>query len=188
MDDERAILTEPERLELITRLKYLMEGSRKILDALVSYNEGETSAEELQAVMESVEDAFTESAAERRGVETNLALIIEHLLKLAFCDNDQQHEHWKGEIQTVFRKKLIVYLKWARKSKATALINHANSVIAEIYQDALALYRSDAKVYLDLVNGLESLPSDYPGWTVKELMDDEIDTLFSRLETEKVSK
>lgn len=164
--------------EAIERLEMLSEEVERIKRALLAAKEGMPFTEAWN------EEVFLEAKQEEKKGKAYLSRMIEHLLKVKYCTNDRNYDHWIGEINT-FKAKTIDITDWKSKRKRdTNLINTLTDDFDDIYDVAIEHYEDDAKEYPDLRDGLELIPEECP-WNLSELMDDSIDELLDKLPIEK---
>jgi hypothetical protein len=97
--------------------------------------------------------------SDRRKVESRLAILMTHILKWTY-QSDKRTPSWRGTI-TAQRHQL------ARLVKSGVLRNHAESVLAETYADAVELAADET--------GLpeETFPAECP-WTLEQLLGAEV--------------
>lgn len=164
--------------EALERLNMLTEEMLRIKRAILAAKEGVPFAEAWN------EEVFLEAKQDEKKGRAYLSRMIEHLLKVKYCTNDRNYDHWRGEINT-FRAKTIDIIDWkSKRRKDINLINILINDLDDIYEVAIEYYEDDSKEYSDLIDGLELIPEECP-WNLSELMNDSIDELLSKLPMEK---
>lgn len=163
--------------EALDRLDMLTEEVERIKRALLAAKEGVPFTEAWN------EEVFLEAKQDEKKGYSMLYRIMEHLLKIKYCTNDRNHDHWIGEINT-FRSKILDLTLWGKRKRDTNLIKYLDNNIQDIYADAVDEYEKGSEEYPDFIGGLKLIPEECP-WNLSELMDNSIDELLSKLPMEK---
>nr|DAW78307.1 MAG TPA: protein of unknown function DUF29 [Caudoviricetes sp.] len=166
-----------EMNELLLRLQSIAERVGQIADLVRrgELNLAKTEMDELY--MESVE-----SDSQKLG--SRIEQMIEHLLKLAYCDNYHYiRRDARGWVISVKKQKKSLYssLRWGEKKRKTNIINSIKSRMQEIYNNGVYAYN----LAIDENSSLESnsviIPKNCP-WSLENLMDEGIVTLVEMLD------
>lgn len=156
-----------ERLEAINEEVYRMNQAFAAMKDGMSYE---------QAFSEYV---CSEVASEKKTISSKLATLMQHLLKFKYCTNSYQDNDWKRTINHSIDK-IKVILRWKSKKKDVTLIKHAISEMNDSYDEAVELYKDDAKWFPDLADGIKFIPEKCP-WTLEDLMDNDPGKLMAAL-------
>lgn len=150
-------------------------------NALIKYENGEVPGDvSFSQLLD--DELFEESYSDRKDdCITEIGIIIEHLLKIKYCTNSRNHSVWVNSIRT-HRGTFIGYVKWGNKKSVDRLIEYTSENIEDCYEHGVVLYTRDSKDYPDLRPGLKHIPDECP-WTLEELMDESIDYLLDKIDT-----
>ncbi|MBE9176004.1 DUF29 domain-containing protein [Synechocystis salina LEGE 06155] len=109
-----------------------------------------------------IDEVLSLSKNDKRKLESLLMRLIEHLLKLGYCETEKERNrnHWKGEIIN-FRKQIKRLLR-----DSPSLNPYLGSVFKECYQDAR-----------DIVSQISDLPfstfPEQPIATLEQILDED---------------
>ena len=169
-------MTENDMIQITEWMKRITKEVDKVKRVVTAIYEGTSFTE----AFEEVEEVFLETKQDEKKGYAYLSRMIEHLLKIKYCSNDRNYDHWRGEING-FRVKAIDITGWkSKRNRDTNLVKYLTNNIDDIYEVAVAYYKDDARLYADLTQGLEYIPEECP-WTLEELMDDTIDEILKKL-------
>ena len=165
-----------EMSELFTRLQSIIERVGQIAD-LIRQGELDLAKTEMDELyMESVK-------SDVRNLGSKVERIIEHLLKLAYCDNYEDIKRdargWKISIDKQ-RGDLYSSLDWGQPKRQTNVIRGIENRLKIIYDNAIHRYFVAIEENPSLFINKDLIPSECP-WTFEELMDDEIIDLVEML-------
>lgn len=112
--------------------------------------------------------------------------MIEHLLKLAYCDNYNDLERdargWEVSINKQ-RNNIIDDLRWNEKKQETNIIIGLEADLQFIYDRGVRRYIDAASRNISLRQNKDLIPNECP-WEIKDLLDEKIITLVEMLPSE----
>lgn len=112
--------------------------------------------------------------------------MIEHLLKLAYCDNYNDLERdargWEVSINK-HRNNIIDDLRWNEKKQETNIIIGLEADLQFSYDRGVRRYINAASRNISLRQNKDLIPNECP-WEIKDLLDEKIITLVEMLPSE----
>jgi len=169
--------TEEERNEMIQRM---LEYCQRMLVAIEAMKNGLQSDE---SVRDAYDEIFIESKSEQRETKKHIARMVEHLLKLAYCDSEltlrSNRRQWMNHFRSS-RNELILLLEWMENPGYTSLIRYAEKSINSAYSIGVTFYQNSSQMYPDLKDGVRLIPEKCP-WSLKELMTNNVEELIKQL-------
>lgn len=112
--------------------------------------------------------------------------MIEHLLKLAYCDNYNDLERdargWEVSINKQ-RNNIIDDLRWNGKKQETNIIIGLEADLQFSYDRGVRRYINAASRNISLRQNKDLIPNECP-WEIKDLLDEKIITLVEMLPSE----
>lgn len=112
--------------------------------------------------------------------------MIEHLLKLAYCDNYNDLERdargWEVSINKQ-RNNIIDDLRWNEKKQETNIIVGIEADLQFSYDRGVRRYINAASRNISLRQNKDLIPNECP-WEIKDLLDEKIITLVEMLPSE----
>ena len=112
--------------------------------------------------------------------------MIEHLLKLAYCDNCNDLERdargWEVSINKQ-RNNIIDDLRWNGKKQETNIIIGLEADLQFSYDRGVRRYINAASRNISLRQNKDLIPNECP-WEIKDLLDEKIITLVEMLPSE----
>lgn len=112
--------------------------------------------------------------------------MIEHLLKLAYCDNYNDLERdargWEVSINKQ-RNNIIDDLRWNEKKQETNIIIGLEADLQFSYDRGVRRYINAASRNISLRQNKDLIPNECP-WEIKDLLDEKIITLVEMLPSE----
>ena len=139
---------------------------------------GEPDVTEEQLILEKgVEDVAED-------VERRLGMLVEHLYKLAYCENDVDYNrdkrHWDNETSE-HQRSVRKTVRWGGK-RWTSVINAIS--LDRVQENAVTYYNKASKNNESLLSGRKTIPEKLP-WTLDELMTRITDDLLLKLPQKK---
>ena len=117
---------------------------------------------------------------------TRITNIVEHLLKLAYCDNYHDVERdargWEISINKQ-RDKIIENLRWNQKKQETNIIIGINNDLQLSYTYGVRRYNNSIRRNASLRHNKYFIPEECP-WKIEDLFDEKIITLVEMLPSE----
>ena len=117
---------------------------------------------------------------------TKITNIVEHLLKLAYCDNYHDIERdargWEISIDKQ-RDKIIENLRWNQKKRETNIIIGINNDLQLSYEYGVRRYNNSIHRNVSLRHNKDFIPEECP-WKIEDLFDEKIITLVEMLPSE----
>ena len=117
---------------------------------------------------------------------TRITNIVEHLLKLAYCDNYHDVERdargWEISINKQ-RDKIIENLRWNQKKQETNIIIGINNDLQLSYAYGVRRYNNSIHRNVSLRHNKDFIPEECP-WKIEDLFDEKIITLVEMLPSE----
>ena len=165
-----------EMNELFLRLQSITERVGQIADLI---RQGE-----LDLAKTEMDELYIESVkSDVRNLGSRIERIIEHLLKLAYCDNYEDIKRdargWKISIDKQ-RKDLYSSLDWGQQKRQTNIIRGIENRLKIIYDNAIHGYFVAIEDNSSLDQNKELIPEECP-WTFEDLMDLKIIDLVEML-------
>lgn len=165
-----------EMNELFLRLQSITERVGQIADLI---RQGE-----LDLAKTEMDELYIESVkSDVRNLGSRVERIIEHLLKLAYCDNYEDIKRdargWKISIDKQ-RKDLYSSLDWGQQKRQTNIIRGIENRLTIIYDNAIHGYFVAMEDNPSLDQNKELIPEECP-WTFEDLMDLKIIDLVEML-------
>lgn len=166
-----------EMSELFLRLQSIIERVGQITDLI--------RRDELNLAKMEMDELYMESVeSDSQKLGSRIERMIEHLLKLAYCDSYYYiRRDARGWVISVKKQKKSLYssLRWGEKKRKTNIINVIKSRMQEIYNNGVYAY----SLAIDENSSLESnrgiIPKDCP-WSLENLMDEDVVTLVEMLD------
>jgi hypothetical protein len=129
------------------------------------------------------ENVYLEEVDAKTKCYSKLAVAIEHLFKLAYCNSEivfnRNKIKWRDEIVEHIDD-VIDITEWNRNKPKANYVKYLKDNFNEIYNTGIANYKKDSKTYKDLRVGLELIPDECP-WNLYDLMENTIEELISVL-------
>lgn len=167
---------EKEFNDCLLRMNNIIHGLQNIAQFMERGDIQMAHAELNQLATESVD-------SEAKVVSSRLERMIEHLLKLGYCSNqndlNRNARQWKISIDKQ-RNEVYTLLQWYEKKRETNIILRVIDMISSIYRGGIRRYISASDHDASLFINKDLIPSECP-WTLEELMDDEIVDLVEKL-------
>lgn len=167
---------EKEFNDCLLRMNNIIHGLQNIAQFMERGDIQMAHAELNQLATESVD-------SEAKVVSSRLERMIEHLLKLGYCSNqndlNRNARQWKISIDKQ-RNEVYTLLQWYEKKRETNIILRVVDMISSIYRGGIRRYISASDHDASLFINKDLIPSECP-WTLEELMDDEIVDLVEKL-------
>ena len=163
-----------EVIELIERVERLSEELSRVKRAIIAASNGTPFTEAFD------EELYLEASDKRDSCYSNLARMMQHLLKAKYSTDDSFKAGWIKEADGRFRDYIIDKSKWLEKRPDKNIVNHLLNNLQDIYDLAIKQYQKSAKEHSDLVDGIKLIPKECP-WTLDELMDETIEYLLNKL-------
>lgn len=167
---------EKEFNDCLLRMNNIIHGLQNIAQFMERGDIQMAHAELNQLATESVD-------SEAKVVSSRLERMIEHLLKLGYCSNqndlNRNARQWKISIDKQ-RNEVYTLLQWYEKKRETNIILRVVDMISSIYRGGIRRYISTSDHDASLFINKDLIPSECP-WTLEELMDDEIVDLVEKL-------
>ena len=165
-----------EMNELFLRLQSITERAGQIADLI---RQGE-----LDLAKTEMDELYIESVkSDVRNLGSRIERIIEHLLKLAYCDNYEDIKRdaigWKISIDKQ-RKDLYSSLDWGQQKRQTNIIRGIENRLKIIYDNAIHGYFVAIEDNPSLYQNKDFIPEECP-WTLEDLMDLKIIELVEML-------
>jgi Domain of unknown function DUF29. len=162
--------------ELLERVEMLYEEMCRVKRAVYASINGEAFTEAFN------EEVYLEAKQEQKQSYAALMRMIEHLLKIKYCTNNRNYDHWCGEIEN-HRNRVSDYILWGTKKQDTNLKKYLENNIQDVYEDGIKKYKKDAQKYSDLIDISKLIAKECPEcpWDLEQLMDDDIEDLLARL-------
>ena len=117
---------------------------------------------------------------------TRITNIVEHLLKLAYCDNyhdvERDDRGWEISINKQ-RDKIIENLRWNQKKQETNIIIGINNDLQLSYAYGVRRYNNSIRRNASLQRNKNLIPGECP-WQIEDILDKEIITLVEMLPSE----
>jgi hypothetical protein len=162
--------------ESVLRLKEISERLTMIAIMLQEGNVEMAKSDLDDLYMEAVE-----SSVERN--ENKLIRIMEHVLKLAYCDSyhymKRDARGWKASV-TSHRDAIKTNVRWVQNKRKINVIHSIENQLQDMYISAMVYYRSASEENPTLQENMKFIPEECP-WTFANLMDDDILTLVEML-------
>ena len=166
-----------EMSELFLRLQSIIERVGQIADLI--------RRDELNLAKMEMDELYMESVeSDSQKLGSRIERMIEHLLKLAYCDSYHYIKRdARGWVTSVKKQKKSLYssLRWGEKKRKTNIINVIKSRMQEIYNNGVYAY----SLAIDENSSLESnrgiIPKDC-SWSLENLMDEDVVTLVEMLD------
>ena len=121
-----------------------------------------------------------------RKYRTKITNIVEHLLKLAYCDNyhdiERDARDWEISIDKQ-RDKIIENLRWNQKKRETNIIIGINNDLQLSYEYGVRRYNNSIHRNVSLRHNKDFIPEECP-WKIEDLFDEKIITLVEMLPSE----
>lgn len=161
---------------LYERVDMLKDEIDKVERAIVSIQNGVPFTEAFN------EEVYLEAKQEQKQSYSALMRMIEHLLKIKYCTNNRNYDHWCGEIEN-HRKEVFKHTLCGTDDEDKNLVKYINSKIQKIYEAGIKEYKKDAQKYSDLIDISRLIAKECPEcpWDLEQLMDDDIEDLLARL-------
>jgi hypothetical protein len=167
---------EKEFNDCLLRMNNIIHGLQNIAQFMERGDIQMAHAELNQLATESVD-------SEAKVVSSRLERMIEHLLKLGYCSNqndlNRNARQWKISIDKQ-RNEVYTLLQWYEKKRETNIILRVVDMISSIYRGGIRRYISASDHDASLFINKDLIPEECP-WTLEELMDDEIVDLVEKL-------
>ena len=167
---------EKEFNDCLLRMNNIIHGLQNIAQFMERGDIQMAHAELSQLATESVD-------SEAKVVSSRLERMIEHLLKLGYCSNqndlNRNARQWKISIDKQ-RNEVYTLLQWYEKKRETNIILRVVDMISSIYRGGIRRYISASDHDASLFINKDLIPEECP-WTFEELMDDEIVDLVEKL-------
>lgn len=165
-----------EMNELFLRLQSITERVGQIADLI---RQGE-----LDLAKTEMDELYIESVkSDVRNLGSRVERIIEHLLKLAYCDNYEDIKRdargWKISIDKQ-RKDLYSSLDWGQQKRQANIIRGIENRLTIIYDNAVHAYFVAIEDNPSLDQNKELIPEECP-WAFEDLMDLKIIDLVEML-------
>ena len=165
-----------EMNELFLRLQSITERVGQIADLI---RQGE-----LDLAKTEMDELYIESVrSDVRNLGSRLERMIEHLLKLGYCSNqndlNRNARQWKISIDKQ-RKNLYSSLDWGQQKRQTNIIRGIENRLKIIYDNAIHGYFVAMEDNPSLDQNKELIPEECP-WTFEDLMDLKIIELVEML-------
>ena len=161
---------------LYERVDMLKDEIDKVERAIVSIQNGVPFTEAFN------EEVYLEAKQEQKQSYSALMRMIEHLLKIKYCTNNRNYDHWCGEVEN-HRNRVSDYILWGTKKQDTNLKKYLENNIQDVYEDGIKEYKKNAQKYSDLIDISKLIAKECPEcpWDLEQLMDDDIEDLLARL-------
>lgn len=167
---------EKEFNDCLLRMNNIIHGLQNIAQFMERGDIQMAHAELNQLATESVD-------SEAKVVSSRLERMIEHLLKLGYCSNqndlNRDARQWNISIDKQ-RNEVYTLLQWYEKKRETNIILRVVDMIPSIYRGGIRRYISASDHNQSLFINKDLIPSECP-WTLDELMDNEIADLVEKL-------
>ena len=158
---------------LYERVDMLKDEIDKVERAIVSIQNGVPFTEAFN------EEIYLEAKQEQKQSYAALMRMIEHLLKIKYCTNNRNYDHWCGEVEN-HRKEVFKHTLCGTDDEDKNLVKYINSKIQKIYEAGIKEYKKDAQKYSDLIDISRLIAKECP-WDLEQLMDDDIEDLLVKL-------
>lgn len=152
--------------------KELEEKLDKMEEYLQRFGRAITAVRNGEPFDEAFDEVFLEDAVREDKLYSSVSRMMEHLLKLGYCNSQISFDYNRGDWIEGFhapRRRVEDYL--ARKKNRKKLVVFANKNIQKMYKSAISLYDRSMKEYEDLKEGRKYILEQCP-WTFDELMTD----------------
>ena len=173
MDKEKEIMYN----ESVLRLKAISERLTEI--AIMLY---EGKIEMAKTDLDDLYMEAVESSVERN--ENKLVRMMEHLLKLAYCDSRHYMERdargWKASV-TSHRDAVKTNVRWVQNKRKINVIHSIENQLQDMYVSAIVYYDSALEENPTLQENRKFIPEECP-WTLENLMDLKIIDLVEMLD------
>lgn len=167
---------EKEFNDCLLRMSGIIHGLQNIVQFMEQGNMQMVHAELNQLATESVD-------SEAKIVSSRLERMIEHILKLAYCSNqndlNRDARQWKISIDKQ-RNEVYTLLQWYENKRETNIIVRVMDMIPSIYRGGVRRYMYASDDNPSLFINKDLIPTECP-WTLEELMDDTIVSLVEKL-------
>lgn len=160
---------------VIERIDMMLEEMSKFRRAVIAVHEGMPFTEAFS------DQVYLEDADRKNTASSNLAWMMQHLLKIKYSTTGLYRDGWKDEIRNKFRRHVIDDTRWGSKKPYRTVINYLQNNLQDIYEDAIRYYKIAAKDYKDLVPGIKFIPEECPWDSLESLIEDPINELLSGL-------
>ena len=154
--------------ESVLRLKAISE---RLTEIAIMLQEGK-----IEMAKSDLDDLYmeaVESSVERN--ENKLVRMMEHLLKLAYCDSRHYMERdargWKASVTNV---------RWVQNKRKINVIHSIENQLQDMYVSAIVYYDSASEENPTLNENRKFIPEECP-WTFTNLMEDDVLTLVEIL-------
>lgn len=162
--------------ESVLRLKAISE---RLTEIAIMLQEGK-----IEMAKSDLDDLYmeaVESSVERN--ENKLVRMMEHLLKLAYCNSQHYMERdargWKASV-TSHRDTVKTNVRWVQNKRKINVIHSIENQLQDMYVSAIVYYDSASEENPTLNENRKFIPEECP-WTFTNLMEDDVLTLVEIL-------
>lgn len=124
------------------------------------------------------EEVYSEEVKDKKDLRSDLANLMEHILKLKYCTVNRYHNGWRESvikhIQDIRR-----ILEW-RSAPNTLLIKYSRDILKDAYAEAIGNYDELTELYPDLIPNKAYIPKECP-WELDDLLSVSLSNVLNKL-------
>ena len=167
---ESSNLSDSERNDLIDEM---VEHAERFIRAAKALKEG-------RPIIEAYDEIFLEDADREVKLASKVRRMIEHILKLAYCEGigfQNNKVTWTNQFNNPKQEAQDIL---AKKKTREKYLRNLNANLQEVYEEGIEFYEDAMEEYPDLRAGRKLIPDTCP-WTAEELMKRSINGLIQKL-------